>query len=107
MAQAFKLPVFNAQGQVVDEQHRPLATIEYVDDAIADLDADTTVEYSELPPYTTVVVTKTGGTWPGPLTLRSDIIIIWKGPDPSPPIVSVRTLGVPGMLDNVDLRMIT
>lgn len=104
---SYTLPVFNAQGQVTDQSHKPLATVEYVDEAISSIDADTMVEYSELPPYTTVVVTKVGSTWPGPLTLRSDIIIIWKGPDPSPPIVSVRTLGTPGMLDDVDLRMIT
>jgi hypothetical protein len=102
---SYKLPIFNAQGQVVDEQHRPLATIEYVDDEIAGV--DTSVDYSDLPAYMTLVVKKNGATWPGPPTLRSDIIIIWKGADPSPPIVSVRTLGTPGMLDNVDLRMIT
>ena len=105
MAQ-YKLPVFNAQGQVVDEQHRPLATIEYVDAEIAAHETET-VDYADLPSYTTLVIAKSGGTWPAPPTLRSDIIMIWKGADPSPPIVSVRTLGTPGMLDNVDLRMIT
>jgi len=105
MAQ-YKIPVFTPSGQVTDEQHRPLATIEYVDSEIAALEADTSVDYSELPAGVTLVVKKNGVTWPGPPTLRSDIIIIWKGAEPSPPIVSVRTLGTPGMLDNVDLRMI-
>lgn len=106
MAQ-YKVPVFNSQGQLTDEQHRPLATIEYVNAEIAVLESDTTIDYSDLPALTTLVVRKNGSTWPGPPTLRSDIIIIWKGAEPSPPIVSVRTLGTPGMLDNVDLRMIT
>lgn len=104
---SYKIPVFNAQGQVTDEDHNPLATIIYVDEAIEAFGLDNDVEYSELPPLMAAVVTKSGGTWPGPPTLRSDIIIIWKGPDPSPAIVSVRTLGVPGMLDNVDIRIIT
>jgi hypothetical protein len=69
-----------------------IATVDYVEAARAG---------------STIVVNKTGGTWPGPPTLRTDIVIVWKGADPSPPIVSARTLGVPGMLDNVDLRMIT
>lgn len=103
----YKIPVFNSSGQVTDEFHKPLATIEYVDAEITASEADTTVDYSDLPPYTTLVVAKNGAVWPGPPTLRSDIIIIWKGADPSPSIVSVRTLGTPGMLNNVDLRMIT
>lgn len=104
---SYKVPVFTPSGQLTDEQHRPLATIEYVDEQIEGIDADTTIDYSDLPVGTTLVVKKNGATWPGPPTLRSDITVIWKGAEPSPPVVSVRTLGTPGMLDNVDLRMIT
>lgn len=37
-------------------------------------------------------------------TSRSDVIVIWKGPDPSPGIVAS---GTGGMLDNVDMRFVT
>lgn len=63
-----------------------------------------TVNYDLLPAYVTVTVTKSAGTWPARPTNRSDIIVQWKGPDPSPSIVSS---GTGGMLDNVDIRLIT
>jgi hypothetical protein len=37
-------------------------------------------------------------------TSRGDVMVIWKGPDPSPGIVSS---GTGGMLDNVDMRFVT
>lgn len=60
--------------------------------------------YANLPAGTTLTVIKSGGTWPARPTSRADIIVQWKGPDPSPAIVSS---GTGGMLDNVDMRFIT
>ncbi len=60
--------------------------------------------YANLPAGTTLTVTKSGGTWPARPTSRNDIVVQWKGPDPSPSIVSS---GTGGMLDNVDMRFIT
>ncbi len=63
-----------------------------------------TFDYTLLPAGTTLTVIKSAGVWPARPTSRSDIIVQWKGPDPSPTIVSS---GTGGMLDNVDIRMIT
>ena len=60
--------------------------------------------YANLPAGTTITVAKSGGTWPARPTARNDIIVQWKGPDPSPSIVSS---GTGGMLDNVDMRFVT
>lgn len=58
-------------------------------------------------PNETITLTKpTGGSWPGVPTTRTDIHIIWAGADPSPPPVTVRTLGQPGVLDNMDFRVV-
>ncbi|MFZ1812571.1 MAG: hypothetical protein WAU02_03585 [Candidatus Saccharimonadales bacterium] len=57
-----------------------------------------------LPAGSTLTVAKSGSTWPARPTSRSDVIIQWKGADPSPPIVSS---GTGGMLDNVDIRLVT
>lgn len=62
------------------------------------------LEYSLLPAGTTITVVKTVGVWPSRPTSRADIIVQWKGPDPSPAIVSS---GTGGMLDDVDIRLIT
>ncbi|MGB4759386.1 MAG: hypothetical protein WBP26_05020 [Candidatus Saccharimonadales bacterium] len=59
---------------------------------------------ANLPAGTTITVAKSGGTWPARPTSRSDIVVQWKGPDPSPSIVSS---GTGGMLDNVDIRFVT
>ena len=64
----------------------------------------TTVNYASLPAWTTLTVTKTSGTWPARPTARNDIVVQWRGPDPSPTIVSS---GTGGMLDNVDIRLVT
>lgn len=61
------------------------------------------VDYASLPAGTTLTVIKSG-TWPARPTSRSDIIVQWKGADPSPSIVSS---GTGGMLDNVDIRLVT
>lgn len=63
-----------------------------------------TFDFDRLPAGTTLTVAKSGGLWPARPTSRADIIVQWKGPDPSPSIVSS---GTGGMLDNVDIRMIT
>jgi hypothetical protein len=60
--------------------------------------------YANLPAGSTLTVAKSGGTWPARPTSRSDIIVQWKGADPSPTIVSS---GTGGMLDNVDIRFVT
>jgi hypothetical protein len=60
-----------------------------------------------LPAGTTITMTKAAGVWPGAPTTRADIVIIWKGPDPSPASAASRTLGVAEMLNNVDMRAIT
>lgn len=57
-----------------------------------------------LPAGTTLTVTKSGSTWPARPTSRADIVVAWKGADPSPAIVSS---GTGGMLDNVDYRLVT
>ncbi len=60
--------------------------------------------YANLPAGTTLTVQKTSGTWPARPTSRTDIIVQWKGPDPSPNIVES---GTGGMLDNIDIRFVT
>jgi hypothetical protein len=59
-----------------------------------------------LPPKTTITMSKTGTTWPGVTTARGDVVFIWMGADPSPPIVASRTLNQPGMLSGVDIRVV-
>lgn len=58
---------------------------------------------SLMPAGSTLTVFKSGGTWPARPTARTDIIVRWRGADPSPAIVSS---GTGGMLDNVDERQI-
>ena len=58
----------------------------------------------ELPAGATLTVQKSGGVWPARPTSRSDVTVQWKGPDPSPSIVSS---GTGGMLNNVDIRLVT
>lgn len=60
--------------------------------------------YANLPAGTTITVMKSGGVWPARPTSRTDIVVAWKGPDPSPSII---TSGTAGMMDNVDYRMVT
>ena len=59
---------------------------------------------ANIPSGSTITVAYTGSSWPARPTSRTDIIVQWKGPDPSPPIVSS---GMGGMLDNVDIRFVT
>lgn len=60
--------------------------------------------YANLPAGTTITVMKNGSTWPSRPTDRDDIVVQWKGPDPSPAII---TTGTGGMLNNVDIRLVT
>ncbi len=60
--------------------------------------------YANLPAGTTLTVSKSGSVWPARPTSRADIVVQWKGPDPSPSIVSS---GIGGMMDNVDVRFVT
>lgn len=62
------------------------------------------VTIANLPAGSTLTVLKSGGVWPARPTSRSDIVVAWKGPDPTPAIVSS---GTGGMLDNVDYRLVT
>jgi hypothetical protein len=59
---------------------------------------------ADLPSGSTITVLKSSNTWPIRPTARTDIIVQWKGADPSPVIVSS---GTGGMLDNVDIRFVT
>lgn len=83
-----------------------------------------TLTIAMLPPGVTLTVRKdpTTGFWPSGWTndvpsyaggsasagvrptSRADLFVIWKGPDPSPAIV---TTGAGGMRDNLDMRAIT
>lgn len=88
----FGIPKFEPDGSVRDKNGATLSRKQ---------------NYDDLPPRTTIVLIKdSNGLWPGVPTDRADTIIIWKGAEPSPPIVQSRVLGDPGMLDNVDIRMI-
>lgn len=60
------------------------------------------VPIADLPAGSSIVVRKTGSTWPARPTTRSDIVVIWVGLDPDPAII---TSGTAGALDNVDVRM--
>lgn len=71
--------------------------------AAADVTSGTFV-YDLLPASVTITVAKSAGVWPARPTSRSDIVVQWKGPDPSPAIVGS---GTGGMLNNVDIRLIT
>lgn len=66
-------------------------------------DVGATVDYI---PGMTITISKNGATWPGVPTARADVVIIWKGADPSPPVVANRTIGQPGLLNNVDFRVV-
>lgn len=56
----------------------------------------------DLPAGATVVVRKTGSTWPARPTNRTDIVVIWVGADPDPAVI---TSGTGGAMNNVDIRM--
>lgn len=56
-----------------------------------------------LPAGSVLVVAKSGGTWPARPTSRADLVVFWKGADPSPSIVSS---GTGGMRDGVDVRLV-
>lgn len=60
------------------------------------------VPVDDLPAGSTVVVRKSGASWPARPTSRSDIIVFWVGADPDPAIISS---GTGGALNNVDIRM--
>lgn len=66
------------------------------------VDPNPSLSYDQLPAGTTVTVVKMNDRWPARPTDRTDIVVQWKGPDPSPPIVSS---GTDGMLANVDIRL--
>jgi hypothetical protein len=62
-----------------------------------------TIPVSLAPAGTNITVDKSGGTWPARPTSRTDIIVRWRGADPSPAIVAS---GTSGMIDGVDIREI-
>jgi hypothetical protein len=89
----------------VRTNHTGTQAISTVDGLQTALDAKLeSVAFDDLPAGTTLTVLKSGGTWPARPTSRSDIIVAWKGADPSPAIV---TSGTGGMLDEVDYRLVT
>lgn len=82
----------------------PLATKTYVDGAVAGI-APSAPTVATIPAGSTLTVDKDPVTgWPARPTARADVTVAWRGPDPSPPIVSS---GTGGMLDNVDYRLVT
>jgi hypothetical protein len=62
------------------------------------------VTVAQLPAGSTLTVLKSGGVWPARPTDRADIVVQWKGADPSPSIVSS---GTGGMRDGIDIRLVT
>lgn len=68
-----------------------------------DIRIATTSAIDSLPAGTTLTVSKSGSTWPLRPTSRTDIVVAWKGADPSPPIVNS---GTAGMINNVDYRIV-
>ena len=67
------------------------------------------IPLSALPSGSTITVVKTSGTWPARPTSRGDIVVQWKGADPSPSVV---TSGTGGMRDQTggalgDIRLVT
>lgn len=88
------VPRYDDYGNVLDRAGRILAR------------KDELSSYASLPPGATITITKVDGVWPGVPTNRADTTVIWKGPEPSPPIVGFRTVGQAGMLNNVDLRIV-
>lgn len=62
------------------------------------------VTVAALPAGSTITVAKASGVWPARPTDRADIVVQWKGPDPSPAIINS---GTAGMLNNVDIRFVT
>lgn len=86
------------------------ATTGYVDNAVSGLATTAYVQaqvagvapaYANLPAGTQIVVLKAGGSWPVRPTSRTDIVVAWKGADPSPAI------GGTGMVSGVDIRYVT
>lgn len=63
-----------------------------------------TLDLARVPAGVTLTVVKSGSTWPARPTSRTDVVVAWKGADPSPAIVAS---GTGGMLDNVDYRLVT
>lgn len=77
-----------------------------IDDLYDQLQGKSDVGVSGLPAGSILVARKpSGGSWPLRPTTRSDIIVLWIGADPAPTIIA--TPGTGGMLDNVDVRMVT
>lgn len=74
--------------------------------AAAALSASTNPQtIAQMPAGITLTVVKDAVTgWPVRPTARADIVVAWKGADPSPAIVNS---GTGGMLNNVDYRLVT
>lgn len=86
-----------AQTSYVDNAVSGLATTAYVQSQVAGV----APSYANLPAGTQIVVLKAGGTWPVRPTSRTDIVVAWKGADPSP------VIGGTGMVSGVDIRYVT
>lgn len=52
------------------------------------------VTVENLPAGSVVMVKKTGTTWPARPTTRTDLVVVWQGTEPSPPIVTSGTGGM-------------
>jgi hypothetical protein len=94
MKEYLPVSLLDEQGNALDGHKKQLATREELQ------------SYDRMLPGTTITISKVNGVWPGAPTTRADTVIVWKGPEPSPPTVGFRTLGQAGMLNNVDIRMV-
>jgi len=89
------VPPGGTDGQVLVKQGSDDYACEWVDAADAGVStmstfstfsvmSEPTDPYADLPAGTSIVVSKTGTTWPPRPTQREDIIVFWRGAEPSP-----------------------
>lgn len=91
-------------GAYTDLSGKPTLATVATSGSFADL-SNVNVSVAQLPAGTTLTVLKDGTTgWPARPTARTDIVVAWKGADPSPSVVSS---GTGGMLNNIDYRLVT
>lgn len=96
-----QIPEGGTTGQVLTKSSNNNYDAEWADPTASGGGGIVEVNYADLPAGTTLTVSKTGATWPVRPTSRPDIVVQWKGANPSPPISSTY------MLNNVDIRLVT
>lgn len=89
------LPSGGTAGQVLTKQSSTAGDATWTDPIFS---------INTIPAGSTLTVDKSSaGVWPARPTARTDVIVRWRGADPSPAIVSS---GTGGMIDNVDERVV-